>query len=36
LMPFTAMFFKTQGCQFGGRPFVSRMTSERQLALPGL
>jgi hypothetical protein len=34
-MPYTAMSWKTQGCQFGGQPFVSRMTSERQVALPG-
>jgi hypothetical protein len=27
----TAMSWKTQGCQFGGQPFVSRMTSERQV-----
>ena len=26
---------KTQGCRFGGEPFVSRMTSGRQVALPG-
>jgi hypothetical protein len=31
----TAMSWKTQGCQFGGQPFVSRMTSERQVASPG-
>jgi hypothetical protein len=26
---------ETQGCQCGGQPFVSRMTSERLAALPG-
>src|SRR5262245_3074851 len=35
LMPFTAMSWKTPGCQSGGQPFVSRMTSEPQVALPG-
>ena len=35
LMPFTAMSWRTRGCQFGGQPFVSRLTSERQAALPG-
>ena len=36
LMPFTAISWKTQGCQFGGPPFGSRMTSEQQVALSGL
>jgi hypothetical protein len=30
-----AMSWRTQGCQLGGQPFVSPMTSERQPALPG-
>ena len=34
-MPFTAMSWKTQVCQFGGLHFVSLMISGLQVALPG-
>src|SRR4249920_1286094 len=35
-MPFMAMFWKTQGCLFGGRPFVPPTISELQGSWPGL
>jgi hypothetical protein len=36
LMPFMAVFWKTQECPCGGRPLVSPTTSELPAAWPGL